>query len=73
MWVFVGVSLFIAGVVLCVLGVVDSRAALDRVLPLPLWATLTDAVTAVLVVFGVVHLGVIATSLCMRPTCGMVG
>lgn len=70
---FVGVSLFICGVVLGALGVADCRKALDRVLPLWLWGTLVNAVKLVLLFFGVVHLFVILASLCVRPTCGMVG
>lgn len=66
-------SLFICGVVLSALGVADCREALERVMPLGLWGTLVNAVKLVLIFFGVVHLLVILASLCVRPTCGMVG
>ncbi|KAG2427432.1 hypothetical protein HXX76_012368 [Chlamydomonas incerta] len=66
-WVFVGVACFISAVVLGVLGIADVATALDRLVPLPLWKTLSSAISVVYAIFGIVNLAIIITSVWIRP------
>ncbi|GIL73253.1 hypothetical protein Vretimale_4855 [Volvox reticuliferus] len=67
-WIFIGIGLYICGVVLAALGIRDSVAALEAVLPISLWQILHKAIIAVFIVFGVLHLAIIVTSIWVRPT-----
>ncbi|GIL42723.1 hypothetical protein Vafri_654 [Volvox africanus] len=67
-WIFIGIALYIVGVVLAALGIRDSVSALQKVLPLSLWEVLHKAIIAVFIVFGVLQGAIVVTSIWVRPT-----
>ncbi|GLI69140.1 hypothetical protein VaNZ11_013697 [Volvox africanus] len=67
-WIFIGIDLYIVGVVLAALGIRDSVKALQRVVPLSLWQILHQAIIAVFIVFGVLQGAIVVTSIWVRPT-----
>ncbi|KAG2427147.1 hypothetical protein HXX76_012657 [Chlamydomonas incerta] len=69
-WVFVGLAAYICGIVLGAIGAADVATALNRLAPLDLWKVLSNAITVVFIIFGLVHLGVIIASIAIRPCTG---